>query len=100
MSLCHSVETVKLFAETKVSFPPISGTSEPAVSVDATYKQDMVATQVIINQNATALGLNLNASFGMNNTTVGVTSALDLSGGNFSLKVGPCLPWLCIRSRC
>jgi len=64
----------------------VSGTSEPAVTVDATYKQDMIASQLIINQNAKALGLNLNASVGMNNTTVGVTSALDLTGGNFSLK--------------
>jgi len=59
-----------------------SGTSEPAVSVEANYKQDMFNTQLIVNDN---FGATVSASAGMDGHSAGVCSNVSLADG-FQLK--------------
>lgn len=60
----------------------ITGTSEPAVSVEANYKQDMFNTQLIVNDN---FGATVSASAGMDGHSAGVCSNVSLADG-FQLK--------------
>jgi len=64
----------------------LSVSSKPDVNVEATYTRDMLATQVKLTHAETSLGVSASASLGMDGYTAGVSSVVDLTGGNVALK--------------
>lgn len=60
--------------------------SKPDLSVEATYAQDKFASILKFSQAGNRLGLNVAATVGMDGYSAGVSSNLDLSGGNVAMK--------------